>query len=357
MFVVGSISILGVLVGLYNLIEQIKFFSSEEGKQGLYFQWSTKTRAPIFSKIGAGALFLFFIYVWKKRYCWQTGVVFSLIMAGWIALNQQVITGRTVEIGHYYWYFIVPISILIGWFIFLEIFSDKKWLKFFLSGVIVIIFVHASVGQYRSFFVTLNDKLDDQKYSPIIEKLNEINDSKVILSASDNRSLLFTIYTKHNLFWHQAATQTITPVDRFYDVLFLYAVIDGKERIAFEKDFVGHVNSFMLEPKYESKINRLYGNIEGLTSGMDYYAYENKKKNIDLIGDHRAKIVGDLSKIYYENWMSNNYENINSILKKYSVEYIVWDKNINPDWDLSIIRNIEEVYNENDIFLYHIKYE
>jgi len=43
-----------------------------------------------------------------------------------------------------------------------------------------------------------------------------------------------------------------------------------------------------------------------------------------------------------------------NILNQRGVNYIIWDKNKNPEWDLSFIKNLKEIVSYNGIFLYQI---
>ena len=49
-------------------------------------------------------------------------------------------------------------------------------------------------------------------------------------------------------------------------------------------------------------------------------------------------------------------EGVPGLLKQYGVEYIVWDKNKNMEWDLSVFPGLEEIINYRDIYLYRANY-
>jgi hypothetical protein len=96
-----------------------------------------------------------------------------------------------------------------------------------------------------------------------------------------------------------------------------------------------------------------YLNLEGYSSGLDYYEYMNKLNSDDAgIMALREGVIGDFY-AEYKNKISS--ESVMEILKKYGVNYIVWDKNKYPEWDLSVFPDIREVFSYKDIFIYKLK--
>src|SRR3989344_648790 len=220
----------GAFIGLYNIFQMWALFNSDIGAQISYFHWSSRARLPIFSKIGAAMLVLLAFFAYKKRNDNNIILILALILAGWISLNQQIVSGRIVEIGHYYWYFIVPISIIAGLYMawmLLEGHITRRGALF--AAIIGLVFLHSAVGQYRSFFLQLPDRIALQRYKPIISELQKNAKPGVILAADDIAyAYLFTIYTNHDLFWGSPAV--VMPFDRFTDALYLYLYINKDAR-------------------------------------------------------------------------------------------------------------------------------
>ncbi len=347
--IMAGIMVIGFLVGLYNLIKISLFFSSEAGVQASYFFWSAYERAPIFSKIGAAALLLLGIFKYKKRQDPNIILIFALILAIWISLNQQILTGRILQIGHYYWYFIVPVAIIVGLYMIWFLIKKELWQKIFFVLLMLIIFLHAGIGQSRSMLTTLELKDYEQLYKPIINNLK--NDAKhgVILAADDQFEYLFTIYTNHDLFWNSSVTLSDIPIDRLSDALHVYIYLNKEAR----NDFSGYINRVMKNEESQSFYKNLYKTIEGYQSGFDFYQYNNRSARQDeVIIKQRKKLIAILSAEYeslFED--SNGFKNL---LDKYKVNYIVWDKNNYPEWDLSFIEDKEEIISNNNIILYKL---
>ncbi|OGF62472.1 hypothetical protein A2926_01960 [Candidatus Giovannonibacteria bacterium RIFCSPLOWO2_01_FULL_44_40] len=314
---IAQISAIGVSLGLYNFVKMLRFAASDIGSQSSYFNWAYHTHKPIFSKVTAAALALFLFFYYKKKRDPNLILILGLISAFWIVLNQQIITGRVEQPAHYHWWFIVPLAIISALYMLWVLLEKYEWRRFLFGFILFAVFAHSALGQYRSFWTTLPGKEYEQLYRPIIAELQKDPNSGVILAADDYLAYLFTIYTRHDLFWHTGATATVMPMSRFYDTLYVYAYL-SKNPLA--------------DPSYK----QIYQHIKGFESGLDYYDYISKATGV-------AEII-------------KPQIDANNLLKKYGVNYIVWDKNRNPEWDLSFIKNLRPVTSYNNIYLFQIMY-
>lgn len=348
---IAIVSGIGFFMGLYNLFRMAMFFSSDAGAQASYFHWSLHSRTPIFSKIGAAALALWALFFYTRRQDPNGLLILGFIIAGWVALNQQIVTGQALQIGHYYWYFIVPISIIVGFYMVWRLFEKEFMRKAACVAILLVVFFHSGVGQYRSLLETVDVKQYEQLYRPIIHALVADPDPKVILVADDPRAYLFTIYTSHDLFWHHAATQTDTPLSRFKDALYVYMYLNAESR----SDFSGYINAFMTGGENGSFYKNIYMNIEGFESGLDYYEYDRALAfNDPALDEKRQKLIGELSREY--NFIADRENGIVNVLKKYDVQYIVWDTNHYPEWDLSFLDEAKEIMSSSNITLLRLNF-
>ena len=350
LLLITKISIIGLLVGLYNLVMMFNFFTSEAGKQSSYFHWASHGSSGIISKIGLITLLLLAVFSYFKRKNANIPIFFGLIGATWLSLNQQILTGTYVQYGHYYWYFIVPTSIIIAFYMFWELLPNKKMQNIFVIGVIFLAFLNTAVGQYMSIGPSLKDKKYEQNYKPIIDKLNEDKNPGVILAGNDHYAYLLTIYTPHNLFWHYSASQSDVHLDRFSDALYIYMYLNDEAKNGF-KDYI---NRIMIDDNINNSYKHLYKDIEGYTSGLDYYEYSAKaNKNDEEILLHRPSVLDSLVENY--NTLVSTENGPINLIKKYGVNYIVWNKDLYPEWDLSFIEDKEEIISYNNIILYRVK--
>ncbi|MBI4778929.1 hypothetical protein HY797_00560 [Candidatus Falkowbacteria bacterium] len=168
--------------------------------------------------------------------------------------------------------------------------------------------------------------------------------------TSEENSFLFTIHTPHDLFWNSSANFNNVPIQRFKDALFAYSYLNKQAR----NDFKGYYTKIGDNKAETSFYQSYYRNLEGYWSGVDYYAYINKIKNDDQeLARKRPEIIDQLSKEYNETILKNN--GFNKLLKKYGVNYVVWDKNKYPEWDLSAVSGLKPLTSYNNIYLYELK--
>ncbi len=341
----------GLLLGSYQLFTMSKFFLSPAGEQADYYHWSSHTRQPIFSKIGAVSLALwFFIFIILKKVNKHQWLLLGIILTGWVALNQQVITGKSLQIGHYYWYFIVPLGIIVNFYLLWQFVAKERARELLLAGVTLVVFLNTAVGQYRSFLPSIGPTQDIQEYRPILDILNTVPEQSVVLANDNYSGYLITIYTNHDLFWHSDSALTNTPLERFEEGFFVFHYLNKNFRDNIEES----VHKYMVGKIEGSYYKTQYKQIEGYRSGFDYYDYLRRIAiNDPELLERRKVILGDLVEKYKK---INNPEGIISILKKYGTNYIVWDRAAHPEWDLSFIANKKLIYTHNNLFLYQIIY-
>lgn len=340
---------LGLLIGLYNMFRIASFIKSPIGKQFAYFAWSAKNHTPIFSNLGFVVLVLFIIFAYRHRKDDNLLILLAFNLTGWLTLNQQIITGTVIQYNHYYWFFIVPVSIVSG--LYMVWFSiNKRKLRMGLAiFLVMIVYLNTSVGQYQSALTTWQVKLTEQQYRPIIDYFNSLSNNTVILAADDADEYLFTIYTKHDLFWGSFANMNDNSIGRFKESFFTYIYLNRNAR----DDFSGYIRKIMGDQSQESMYKNLYENLEGYWSGFDYYSYQHKVVSNDpILLKQRDGIIDRLTEEYKK---FHTDDNIKSILTKYGVLYIVWDENKNPEWDVSVIKGVKEMTASHGIHLYKIE--
>jgi len=343
------IGLLGLALGSYYLIGLLATLNS--GHQASYFMMMSYGHKPIFSLIGFLTLILFAVFWYKRRDDKNMPFIFAIILGGWFALNQQVITGQMLQYGHYYWYFIVPLSIAISFYMIWRLITNKKLRKYLFLLLIAVVFLNTAGGQYKSFFANLEVKKYDQNFRPIIDALNRDKSAGVILAADGSDEYLFTIYTPHDLFWHSFALANLAPIDRAREALFVYFYFNNQAR----NDFKNYLLKIIADQDQGFMYQYLFRNLEGYQSGLSFYDYGNKFSADDQsLAQNRAALIDQLTKEYNEAVIKDG--GINKILKKYGVNYIVWDKNKNPEWDLSFLgKNIREIASSNNIYLYQLQ--
>ena len=340
---------IGFATGAYNLFRIFSFILAPASKNFSYFSHLLHTHTPIFVNVGFVMLIFFIIFSFQRRDDKNLPFILSLILAGWVALNQQIVTGKLLQYNHYYWYFIIPISIIVGFYMLWFLLNSDRWRKMIFIIFLVVAFLNTIVGQYRSILAANSFRLYEQNFKPFIDYLNSVPSRSVVLAADETVSLLFTVYTPHDLFWFDSAAWDGVPMEHIKDVLFMYLYLNKDAR----GDAENYLNTILNDQNNNSFYKNIYLLIEGYSSGLDYDVYLNKIANgMEITKKHREETITFLSKGYKD--FIKNPDNIQSLLQKYYVNYIVWDKNKHPEWDLSVMPNLKQVIVSDNIYLYNL---
>lgn len=342
---------LGVIIGLYNVIRIILFMNAPAGEQFSYFGGSSYKRTPIFTNLGLATLILFAFFLYKKKKDDNIILLLALILAGWASLNQQIITGRFIDSNHYYWFFITPLSIVVGFYMVWQLLDYKQFRNIMFFLTLIIVFINTAGGQYKSTPTTWELKLYEQNYRPIIDTLNQDSRPGVILTDGDLNSYLFTIYTSHDLFWGTFANMNDNPIQRFKDALYVSLYLNKDAR----NNSADYLHSVLADKNDNSYYKGFYKDLEGYWSGLEYYDYKAAfETNNEVLVEKRQRTINILSQEY--SVLARDSKNVKELLNKYGVNYIVWDKNHHPEWDLSVLGGLKEVASFNNIYLYRIEY-
>jgi hypothetical protein len=328
---VALVFIIGLTIGSYNLFRLYRHVNSEWGEQFAYFQSSSYGHSPVLSKIGLVAGVLLFFYWRKYKNSPLLPLLFAFVSAGWVALNQQIITGRILQYGHYYWYFIVPLGILVLFYLLWELLALERYGRWAAGICLCVVILNTVVGQYRSFQAALPNKLYEQRFAPLIAELKKYP-TGVILAGDDPNSNLFTIYTNHDLLYANLDLIGQIPMSRWRDSLYIYLFLNKNSR----SDIRNYLYAIMNDAGENSMYKQLYKAIEGYASGYDLYTYRDRAVyDKTMIAATREKIITLLDREYEP--YKNNPTKMIALLRSYNVTYIVWDANQYPEWDLSFL--------------------
>lgn len=131
----------------------------------------------------------------------RAGRTFLLLAcaAVFLVVNQQIITGVSIQLGHYHWYITKPLAgIIAGLFIgnLIERFVPAR----FKHGVVVLILcilIYNSMGFIAPWYAdTKRAALDTQAYAPLVEYLSTISASQVVWTDETTADFV-SVYTAH----------------------------------------------------------------------------------------------------------------------------------------------------------------
>ncbi|MBI2020941.1 hypothetical protein HYS99_00315 [Candidatus Giovannonibacteria bacterium] len=354
----------GLMIGSFTIYKTLTFSKTEVGRQILYYGITLNRNPAPFSKISFAVLFLSILFLLLNKRNKYGPVFLSIVLASWLTLNQQVLTGKVPQIMHYYWYFTIPTSIVVGSYLLWKFANYQKQVsallqkygKWILGIIIVAAFIAATRQQYQGMMATWEIKEYGQNYRPIIDYLKKEKKPGVVLTSEHYYGRFFSVYTGHDLFWGNNAFVFNTPYKRLEDALFFYAYMDRNSRNNFVEQMRKIDEGFGLvgTTGENSYYPLIYSYIAGFRSGVDFDQYNIRVRLKD------PKIVKSREETI--NYLFDNYKKaanpngMAEILKRNEVNFIVWDKNKSPEWDLSpILGNLALLTSEGNIYLYKVK--
>ncbi|PIS17325.1 MAG: hypothetical protein COT59_01225, partial [Candidatus Nealsonbacteria bacterium CG09_land_8_20_14_0_10_42_14] len=293
-----------------------------------------ETRAPILGFL-APLLLIAFLLFFPRKYRERYFFGLALAITPLIVLNQQLVTGRIMEPGHYHWRYNVPLAIIFLLVIFFSWFLAKKgkWavIKKMLAVFIIGISLYTAIFIQVAFYTAgENEATQKQRYGPLIEWLNQNAEKEEVVFADGETSYLTVIYTPLNVFYHPLARYFLSASrDRLLQDIFLYYRLDGISGEEAEEVF------FQDRVKFSAAIYGMYYQV--LTGSYQNIPDENIQ---EFVQEYQASF--SVPTAVYLDKLCNIYE----------VRYLVWDTKTNPQWQLSQYPFLKEVAVLDDFIIY-----
>lgn len=296
-----------------------------------------QTNAPLF--VGLTVILALIVFLlWfpkddKKRYFFGL----ALLLTPFVTMNQQLFTGKVLQVSHYHWFFHKPIAIIFVFIIIFYLLHKKKLFFYKKILAVLIIFASFAVGtfiQIHSYYKGTNDggmvAIERQRYGPVMNWLNENAEKEAVVLTNNEASHMVVTYTPLNVFYHRAAMYSLSATqDRLLDVMFLFYRLRGIDKEDVNKVFFaerGHISA----------------NIYGMH-------YRELSGSYEAIPDEEIEEIIDA---YKETLSVPALDWIEEKLAKYEVEYIVWDRKSNPLWQLEKFLFLKEMFTFDDISIY-----
>jgi hypothetical protein len=347
-----AIGCIGVCFAIPMLLGFYHFFTSPLGAQITYFFLEVKSHAFIHSSTLLALMALFGIYWYLFPKDENISFIVAVIAAGWLALEQQIITGHVVQYAHYYWYFIVPLAIIFGTYMLVRIAEHYSNLlgRSLAIALIAIAFLNTGAQQAKAFYIMLPAKMHEQQYGPIIRTLQKLPYGVVFATnGGDSAAFLVTIYTNDDLYWIPAATDSDFPPQHYKEALLVYLYVNKESRA----NPTEYLKTALASSTTNSYVD-MYEELEGYEHGIPLEKYlkvapphsdpqilSARATYLPLVGEH-YRSVGD-------------EKDILAALKARDVRYVMWDKRVNPEWDLSIFP-LQLIATSTDVNLYSLQY-
>lgn len=257
----------------------------------------------------------------------------ALLLGGLVALNQQLITGRTVWPYHFVQYSI-PLAI-IAMVIWLYNFVKPKLEIVWRLAVIIIIFFSLAYGlaSGRSYVYEKNEFRNAQRYAASLNWLNKKAERDSVVLALDTDiarnplSSLVPAFTHANVYTTPWIPWSIIPKER---ILHNYLILLRLRGLKPEE-----INSYLIN--YEDEIR-------------SYFFKDIAMANADQISQDDPYIlerIEEISSAYKEFFKKDFLRE----LKKYRLDYIMSEGDLSPD-NKKLLPRIEFIGEFNGVYLY-----
>ncbi|MDO8559291.1 MAG: hypothetical protein Q7R84_03070 [bacterium] len=272
---------------------------------------------------------IFFPKKWKERYYFAL----ALVITPFVILNQQLITGKALSPSHYHWYYHKPLALIFSLMIAFSFLSWRKWQ--FAKKVLAISLIAVSISlgifvQSISYADSKPSIIKIQKYGPVIDWLNENSKKEGVVFSNDAIANLVVTHTSLNVFYHHSAKFSLAATtERLINILFLYYRLDGVSESQAKEVFL-----------------RDRADISWTIYGI-YYR--------DLFGEYENipdEVLLDLVQKYKESLATVTPDLFKEMLQRYEVNYLIWDKESNPQWQFDQYPFLKKVAEIGEFSIY-----
>lgn len=320
------VSLGAIVIGVFYLTSLFGILSSDFYGQAARIAGMIDTHRFIFSKVWWGTTAIFLLLYKGSR---QTKVfILTFLAAAFLVTNQQIITGRTAPVpAHYHWYYIAPMAgaiLLYLLFINLEKIIGAVKSRLFIAALTILFFYSGFLFQKNSYAVQKDYFVSLQRYADAITWLKrEVPEESVIL-GNENVSNLVVDYTRHDVYKSGYAVNFFISPERHKDLYNLELFLSG-------------VNKYDAREYFYNNRNYIGGRVFG-------QYYRSKSGCYGCFSDG----IFDSLILEYQNFLDKDFI---SQLKKYPLDYIVWDQEIDPTWKIDRFPP-KKIYEKNNIAIY-----
>lgn len=341
---------LGILLGAL-VIGMPYFISLYQSTKLLYYQESIyrlgmiDTHFPSGIKIVALAAVLlvvtYILYLKKIVKINQLSILLvSGVVASVICVNQHIITGKNLEFSSHYW---MP---SVFWAIFLVAYLLKKslikikynWTKLtpvFIILVLIFSFFGAKPG-ILSDAQAKDYEIGWQEYSVVFDWLKNNTEAESVVYANSELSNLIPVYTDNNIYYNRFANLFFIPDEEVYE---RFVINNFWEK--FDDEFIYEHQRFIWGVHYIDE----YG----------HHLSKNKiRKLLFLPAEDKERIPIEKIAEFKAIVAKMQAGSIADYILKYRVDYLIWDKKNNPNWELNDLDLLNIVYQQGDFVIYQL---
>jgi hypothetical protein len=295
-----------------------------------------------------GCVILLLFYASYKRKVLNIGsrsiLLLSGVLAAMISVNQHVITGKNLQFSSHYW-MLSAFCFVFAFIYLLTLWLPKIKFRYLKTGVIIVLIIFVF---YRPAFaikavvggeavVYSQTEIEQQRYALLFSWLTENTSLDDVVFADDKISGLIPVYTANNVFSFGMAS--------------LFFMSDKESQTRFI------LNNYWDEFNEEYAINNKFG-IWGAyyQTKYDHEQSKNKIRKLFFLPEKQyIKIPQEKIDEFLELVRNVKSKDFEEQLKKYRVDYLIWDKKNDLNWPVDKVKFLEPIYEVNDMAVYKIK--
>lgn len=304
--------------------------------QMIYTRFPSGIRIVLWSTLG---LAVFGWFLRRKIISFDAKTIFfiSAVLSSVIAVNQHLITGRNFEFSNHYDMGAMFFAVFAFAYLWSQI-KDKLKTKYMRAVLFAVVLLTVFSGLY-GYLASIPSIIENenlfyrQNYAPIFDWLNKNTAKDSVVYTNRDLSRLIPVYTANNVFYVREANLFFISDEEVLDRFILNNFFEK-----FDGDFITR------------NVRAIYG-----VRYIDDYGHtvqSNKlrrmlglkiKPEIYLPDEATAKVIaraGVLQKGVFE-----------KEIKKYRLDYLVWDRAENPDWRIDE-RKFKKVFVSGGIYVF-----
>ncbi|MEO5928004.1 MAG: hypothetical protein ABIO72_04765 [Patescibacteria group bacterium] len=314
---------------------------------GVYHSHLPETLPRTVIALLACFFFFWFLRAIRQRDSYVGQSVLALLLANAIYPNHQVITGIIIETAAH-WSFMPIFVFSLGVAYIATRIRPTRSRRILICGVLFIgVFAFAAYRLWSylpsPFSESFQARYDEiQRTQPIMEYLQEHTPAESVVLAHSAIAYLIPTYTHNNIYYTEYITNFLPASNT--ELMERYLLNNFADPTFFQDPHLG------IE---EGRQGVLWGSPRGIEGSAQAVAHT---LHIPYTPDDRYGITHEQS---FAHEVLNNLTATVPItlhtLKRYRVDYVIWDKQRNPSWQTENDPGLERLYEQNDLVIYAVK--
>ena len=321
-----------VVITVVNLLATIPYWLNYLAARAHEFYVETAFRNGLVHTrefVNSTWLFIFLIAMlipWPELYRRAKPFMWAFVLSLIIVTEQHMITGIKLHHSHYHFYIGKPLISIFAAFLFVYLVDRFVKLEMIKWGLVIlagaVLFLNGYLIQTASYDRYYDEFVNAQRYAPLVEYLNEFDETRNVWAEVREDSDLLAAYTHHNTPNHDSLAYALGSNDFMVDRMLLNYRILGIADI--------DIFDYLLENRSDA------------SQGAFVMGYRELSGSYGSIPDEHLKQIAER----YQEFMERSYADVFS---QFSVDLIINDLTVRTE--LESVPGLKEVKRINEDFV------